>query len=150
MWMRIQSLIFAAALLGGCSTVMPVLETSSGNWQIIQAQAVWNPSAKKSAIAGDLIISTGPNNQSLIQFAKTPFTILTASKNAISWGIEFQGGYYKFSGRNQPPPRFIWFYLPQILDLHKAPVGWQLLWKDSVIHLARERSGETLDIYLLP
>jgi hypothetical protein len=120
----------------GCATTPNNLFTASGpGWHIQQGQALWTPKRGGPQIGGDIVLATDGNGRSLVQFDKTPLTIVTVQTTPDQWLIHFpQGGLWK--GHKPAPTRTIWLYLgdaiagkplPKPLHFEQKPDGnWRL------------------------
>jgi hypothetical protein len=140
------------ALLCGCQTPTQNLFTASGpGWHIQQGQALWRPRQGLPEFGGDLILATNADGWTLIQFDKTPLSMVFAQTTPTRWLIRFPQQQYSFSGHGLPPVRFAWLYLPAALAGKPLPLtlhferrpqgGWRL---------ENTGTGETLEGYLSP
>ncbi|MBI3870515.1 MAG: hypothetical protein HY299_18465 [Verrucomicrobia bacterium] len=100
-----------ALLLAGCRTasLLPPTNLSDSGWQTRQGQAVWRPTRRRVEIAGELLYATNANGKCFVQFSKPPFDLVTAQIMDGQWQIEFGNGQHHWSGRGNPPSRFVWF-----------------------------------------
>jgi hypothetical protein len=139
-------------LLCGCQTTTQSLFTASGpGWHIQQGQALWRPRQGLPEFGGDLILATNADGWALIQFDKTPLSMVLAQTTPTRWFIRFPQQQYSFSGHGLPPVRFAWLYLPAALAGKPLPLtlhferrpqgGWRL---------ENTGTGETLEGYLSP
>ena len=146
------SLSFCLMLFCGCQTIPQNLFTISGpGWRVEQGQALWTPKYGAPQFGGDLILATDANGRSLVQFDKTPLTIVTAQVTPQHWLLRFPQGGGFWEGHNPPPTRTIWPYLadalagkslPQPLRFEQEPGGnWRL---------ENTRTGEILEGFLSP
>ncbi|HEX7617196.1 MAG TPA: hypothetical protein VF480_00605 [Verrucomicrobiae bacterium] len=146
--------VFLAGLLFlcGCQTSNQSLFTAAGpGWRVQQGQALWRPQRGLPEFGGDFVLASDDAGRCLIQFDKTPMTILFAQTTSTHWLIRFPQRQMGFSGRGPGPKRFSWLYLPAALagkplpePLHfenKAGGGWRL---------ENSRTGETLEGFLSP
>jgi hypothetical protein len=136
----------------GCQTAAKSLFIASGpGWHIQEGQALWRPQRGYPEIGGDIVLASHEDGRCLIQFAKTPMSLVLAQTTTTNWLIEFPPARRTFSGRWQPPTRFAWLHLhAAILGKELAPSfrferepggGWRL---------ENTRSGETLKGFLAP
>jgi len=139
-------------LFCGCRTTTQSLFTASGSgWHVQQGQALWRPKQGLPEFGGDLVLASDDAGRALIQFDKTPLSMVFAQITPDHWLIRFPQRPMGFSGHGPGPTRFAWLYLPAALagkplplHLHferKADGGWRL---------ENTRTGETLEGYLSP
>ena len=146
-------LLFGIALLAGCQTVppLPAQNVAGPGWIVRQGQAVWRAQGKTPDIAGELLLATHPDGRSVLQFTKTPFPILMAQKVGPQWEIQLPPRQRVFSGKGEPPARFIWLHLARCLyEGDRPPDGWSLLWRDNRWLFENHSTGERLEGYLKP
>ncbi len=146
------ALLAALVLFCGCQTATRTLFTASGpGWHVQQGQALWRPKRGLPEFGGDLVLASHADGSCLIQFDKTPMSILSAQTTSTAWLISFPQRQMHFTGRGPGPARFAWLYLPAALagkplpsSLHferKADGGWRL---------ENTRTGETVEGFLSP
>lgn len=139
-------------LFCGCRTTTQSLFTASGpGWHIQQGQALWQPHSGLPEFGGDLVLASSPDGRALIQFDKTPLSMVFAQTTSNRWLIRFPQQQYSFSGHVPAPTRFVWLYLPAALD--GKPLPPPLLFghkSDGSWRLENSRTGETLEGYLSP
>jgi hypothetical protein len=139
-------------LLCGCQTTTQSLFTASGpGWHIQQGQALWQPRQGLPEFGGDLVFATNADGWALIQFDKTPLSMVLAQTTPNRWFIRFPQQQIHFSGHGPPPVRFAWLYLPAALAGKPLPLtlhferrpqgGWRL---------ENTGTGEVLEGYLSP
>jgi hypothetical protein len=104
---------------------MAPADLSIPDWTVWRGQAVWTREAERPPLAGELIIARHRNGDVLIDFSKPPFPVFTARTARGSWRIDFVERGRSHSGRGQPPKRFVWFRLPEILNGAPAPGSWR-------------------------
>lgn len=102
-------------------------------------------------VAGDLVVASHEDSRCLIQFSKTPMTLISVQTTPTHWLIQFPPRQMNFAGHRQPPVRFAWLYLHAALAGEQLPSplrfehqpegGWRL---------ENTRSGETLEGFLAP
>ena len=171
-----SAMLAMLALCGGCQTASKSLFTASGPaWHVQQGQALWCPGQGYPEIAGDVIMATDDQGRCLVQFAKTPLTIVSVQVTGSHWLIQFPPENLGFSGARtlptdvqpapfraprdfvpenlalRPPTRFLWVYLPDALSGRPLPAS---------LHFSREsdggwrfensRSGESVKGFLAP
>ncbi|HXP61218.1 MAG TPA: hypothetical protein VN829_12045 [Dongiaceae bacterium] len=154
-WQRGSLVIVLLAMLmlcDGCQTAATSLFTASGpGWHVQQGQALWRPGRGFPELGGDLVVARHEDGRCLIQFAKTPLSLVSVQTTPTQWLIQFPVARRAFSGRRRPPVRFAWLYLraalageplPEALRFEAKPGGsWRL---------ENTRSGETLEGFLPP
>jgi len=120
------AILVLAIFAAGCRTAppLPPADFSGYGWQVRHGQAVWKPSKGRPELAGEVIYATNPNGDSYVQFDKTPFTLAVARVVGDRWQIDFGGGKYIVNGHGQPPRRFAWFQLPQVLAGENLRSPW--------------------------
>jgi hypothetical protein len=139
-------------LLCGCQTTTQSLFTASGpGWHIQQGQALWRPKSGLPEFGGDLVFASDADGRTLIQFDKTPLSMVFAQTTPDRWLIRFPQRQMGFSGHGPEPTRFVWLYLPVALEGkplpppllfgHKPGGNWRL---------ENTRTGEILEGYLSP
>ena len=145
-------LLAVLALLCGCQTTTQSLFTASGpGWHIQQGQALWRPKQGLPEFGGDLVLASDANGRALIQFDKTPLSMVFAQTTPDRWLIRFPQQQYSFSGHGPAPTRFAWLYLPAALDDKRLPPPLLFGHKpDGSWRLENTRTGEILEGYLSP
>jgi hypothetical protein len=136
---------------GGCQTPQNLFTATGPGWHVQQGQALWRPKHGLPEFGGDLVLASDTGGQALIQFDKTPLSMVFAQTTTNRWLIRFPQGQMSFSGRDPAPTRFAWLYLPAALEgkklsppllfAHKPDGGW---------HLENTVTGEILEGYLSP
>ena len=119
-------------------------------WRVLQGQAVWTLPHGRSEIAGEVLVALGPNDRSLVQFSKSPFTLVVGQTTARRWEVEFPPQRKRYAGPGTPPKRVLWLYLPRLLAGKTAPAQWT--WKNSEGNwvLSNPVTGEKLEGFLAP
>ena len=147
------ALLSVAMLSAGCCTAgkTPLFTASGPGWHVQEGQALWRPRQGYPEIGGDVVMASHEDGRCLIQFAKTPMTLVSAQTTGTNWLIQFPPARMSFSGRRQPPTRFAWLYLyaalsgkplvPPFRFEREPDGGWRL---------ENPRSGETLKGFLAP
>lgn len=139
------------ALLCGCRTPQSLFMAAGPGWHIQQGQALWRPERGLPEFGGDLILASNPDGRALIQFDKTPLSMVFAQTTSNRWLIRFPQRQMGFSGHGPGPTRFAWLYLPAALAGKPLP---------SPLHFERQshdnwrlentRTGEIVEGYLSP
>ena len=74
----------------GCQTTTQNLFTATGpGWRIQQGQALWRPKQGLPEFGGDLILASDANGRCLLQFDKTPLSLVFAQTTPTRWFIRF-------------------------------------------------------------
>jgi hypothetical protein len=140
------------ALFCGCRTTTQSLFTASGpGWHVQQGQSLWRPEHGLPEFGGDLILASDADGRCLLQFDKTPMSMVFAQTTTNRWLIRFPQQQMGFSGHGSPPTRFAWLYLhaaltgeqlPPALHFERRPQGgWRL---------ENSHTGEILEGFLSP
>src|ERR1039457_3084928 len=155
---RLLCLMFWAALLpilvlsSGCQTSVKSLFIASGpGWHVQEGQALWRHRPGYPESGCDLGRASHEDGRCLIQFAKTPMSLVLAQTTGTNWLIQFPPARMSFSGRRQPPTRFAWLYLHAALSGEQLPPAFHFEREpDGGWRLENTRSGETLKGFLAP
>ena len=116
-----------------------------------EGQALWRPRRGYPEIGGDVVLASHEDGRCLIQFAKTPMTLVMAQTTGTNWLIQFPPAHMSFRGRRQPPTHFGWLYLHAALSGQPlAPPFHFEREPDGGWRLENPRSGETLKGFLAP
>ena len=140
-------------LLTGCQTARswPAIDAAQPGWRVREGQAVWTPKARSQAIAGEILLGTGPAGECLVQFSKTPFPLVTARRDTDAWQIEFGAGARRIGGLGSAPARWVWFQLPSAGRGEPLSSPWQCEpAADGGSRLANSRTGEKLEVWWTP
>src|SRR5687767_15391395 len=70
--------LFCLMFLLGCRATfdLPPVDLTQPGWQVRQGQAVWRPSANGPELTGELVWAAHPDGRFLLQFFKTPITMV--------------------------------------------------------------------------
>jgi len=144
--------LVALVLFCGCRTTKQSLFTASGpGWRVQQGQALWRPERGLPEFGGDLVLVSNADGRALIQFDKTPLSMVFAQTTTNCWLIRFPQRHMGFSGHGAGPTRFAWLYLPAALDGKELPPALHFERKpDGGWRLENTRSGEILEGFLSP
>jgi hypothetical protein len=139
-------------LFCGCQTMTQNLFTATGpGWRVQQGQALWRPKSGLPEFGGDLVLASDADGRALIQFDKTPLSMVFAQTTPTRWFIRFPQKQIHFSGYTPAPTRFAWLYLPAALDGKSLPLGFHFERKpDGGWRLENTATGELLEGYLSP
>ncbi len=170
-----SALLAGLLLCAGCQTSTRSLFTAAGpEWRVQQGQAVWRPGRKYPELGGDVLLVTDGQGRCLVQFSKTPMTLVSAQTTPGAWLIQFPPGEGRvlqppkelpgagmgkdgsgrplaFKGRQPAPGRFAWLYLGSALAGQPLPPAFRFERKpDGGWRLENTRSGEFLEGFLTP
>jgi hypothetical protein len=137
-------------IAGGCATArpMPQVNLEAPGWSLWTGQAVWQPPGERPRVAGELVAARNVNGDVLVSFSKPPFPVFTAQTAGSLWRLDITGRR-SYGGSGRPPKRFVWFWLPAMLDGGPAPGRWQLERPfDDELLLVNQRSGESIRVVL--
>ena len=138
-------------LCAGCSTTQSLFTATGPGWHVQEGQALWRPGRDLPEIGGDLVFAGNPDGRCLIQFDKTPMTLVFAQTTRTNWLIRFPPRHLGFTGRQAASTRFAWLYLPAALAGEPLPEPFRFQRKpDGGWRLENLRSGETLEGFLAP
>jgi hypothetical protein len=154
-WPRhfLWSVLLAVLVLScGCQTTTQSLFTATGpGWHVQQGQALWRPQRKLPEFGGDLVLASDAAGRALIQFDKTPLSMVFAQTTPDRWLIRFPQRQMGFTGSGPGPTRFAWLYLPSALAGKPLPSPFHFECKpDGNWRLENSRTGETLEGFLSP
>ena len=150
--LRLSAFGFLLLCVCGCQTAKTNLFTAAGpDWHVQQGQALWRPQRGLPEFGGDLVFATGDAGRCLIQFDKTPMTVLSAQTTSNRWLIKFPQRQLSFSGRKPAPTRLTWLYLPAALAGQPLPKNLHFQRKpDGGWRLENSRTGEIVEGFLSP
>ena len=149
---RFVVLQLSFAWLAGCAGArLPEIDLSAAEWNVRTGQAVWRPSSSRSPLAGEVILARHAGGDVWIHFSKPPLSIFTARTAGPRWTIDLSGHGRSRSGTGMPPRRFVWFFVPQVLDGAAPPAGWEArTTSDHRWRFRHSERGETIDLLLDP
>jgi fermentation-respiration switch protein FrsA (DUF1100 family) len=145
-------LLAVLVLAAGCQTSTTSLFTAAGpGWRVQEGQALWRPRRGYPELAGDLVAVTDQNGRCLLQFSKTPLTLVSAQVTSTNWLIQFPPQEMSFAGRGKPHARFLLLHLPAALASEPLPPPLRFERKpDGNWRLENPRTGETLEGKFFP
>jgi hypothetical protein len=110
--------IIASTCLSGCATSvdLPEVDLAADGWRIWTGQAVWTRNGESPPIAGEVIVARDDQGDVYASFSKPPLPIFSARTHDGTWRIDVVEGGKSYSGRGDPPKRFVWFDLPVVLE----------------------------------
>ncbi len=145
------ALLALAMFCIGCQTPKSLFTASGPGWRVQEGQALWRPSRGSPEIGGDLVLARDNNGCCLIEFSKTPMTLVSVQTTRTNWLIEFPPRRMSFIGRSKPLDHFTWLYLYSALCGEPLPAALVFQPKaDGGWRLENTRSGETLEGFLAP
>jgi hypothetical protein len=140
-------------LCSGCRTTREsdLFSTAGPGWHVQQGQAIWRPRRSMPELGGDLVMASHVDRRCVVQFLKTPLSLVLAQTSRTNWLIEFPPRQLGFKGRGSPPKRFAWLYLHAALTGEPLPTGFEFKRKsDGGWRLENTRSGESVEGFLGP
>ena len=149
---RSFAVILVVILFGtGCRSLppLPPVNLSEPGWTLKEGQAVWRSKRNAPEIAGEIMVATGKDGGTFVQFTKTPFPFIIARTQTNSWQLEVPTRNKRYAAAGHPPERIIWFHLPQALaglELQK-PWSWQA--KENQWRLENRSTGQSLEGYFV-
>lgn len=147
-WTNVFYLVIVLAC-AGCATFskpLPPVNLQQPGWNVRQGQAVWKlPVKGNHDIAGDVLLATGPDDKSFVQFSKTPFPILIGQTSANHWQVELPPQNKRYAGPGLPPKRLIWLYLPRALEGKSLPAQWRWTNSGTDWRLENPKTGESIE-----
>jgi hypothetical protein len=147
------ALLAGLMLSAGCCTgsKAPLFTVAGPGWHVQEGQALWRPRQRYPEIGGDVLLATHEDGRCLIQFSKTPISLMLAQTTGTNWLIQFPPAHMSFGGRRQPPTRFAWLYLHAALAGQPLPKTFRFDREpDGGWRLENTHSGETLRGFLVP
>ena len=147
-----SALLAILLLCAGCQTATKRLFTASGpGWRVQEGQALWRPGRDLPEISGDLVLAVHEDGRCLVQFDKTPLSLVSVQTTPTEWLIRFSARRMGFSGRGPGPTRFAWLYLQTALAGEPLPPPLRFECQpDGNWRLANPRTGETLEGKFFP
>ena len=148
----------AVALLIACRTPpkLPPIDLSQAGWQVQQGQAVWKPNKNAPELSGELVWAAHPDGRFLLQFLKTPITLVEAQGSKDAWQISFPPQGRTLSGVGQladargSVQRLGWLYLARGLQGQALTRQWTFSGTADAWKLANARTGEVIEGFLRP
>ena len=138
-------------LFCGCRTPQSLFTATVPGWHIRQGQALWRPERGLPEFGGDLVLVTDTKGRALIEFDKTPLSMVFAQVTPDRWLIRFPQKKMNFSGYRFKPARFAWLYLPAAVGGRPLPKPFDFKMKsDGTWRLENTRTGELIEGYLSP
>ena len=137
--------------LVSCSRIvsLPEVDLEDPEWTIWEGQALWTPRSDRTAVAGDLIVARNADGDVLISFSKSPFPIFTAQTSGRLWRIDFVDKGRSYYGIGRPPKKFVWFFLPELIEGVPAFKHWEIQdVEDGEWSMSNRKTGETIRVVL--
>ena len=146
------ALLTTALFSSGCQTATKSLFAATGpGWHVQEGQALWRPGREYPELGGDLVLASDEDGHCLVQFAKTPMTLVSVQTTRTNWLLQFPSQRMEFSGRGLGPVRFAWLYLHTALAGEPLPSSLHFERKpDGGWRLENTSSGETMEGFLAP
>lgn len=147
-----STLLAGLVLFCGCQTTNKSLFTASGpDWKVQVGQALWRPGHKLPEVGGDLVLAQDQQGRRLVEFDKTPISLVSAQMTSNRWLVHFPQQDMTFGGHGPGPTRFLWLYLPVALAGEKLPSKLHFDRKpDGGWRLENAHTGESLEGFLAP
>ena len=149
--MRLGALCFVCLLSVGCKTAseLPQVDLSQPGWRVRQGQAIWKSNRDAPELSGELVWATHRDGQFLLQFLKTPITLVDAQGDDERWRISFPPEGRTFAGRrsSRAADRFAWLYLARALRGEKPAGDWAFFKHGERWALGSARTGEMIEGY---
>ncbi len=113
-------------MLAACRTtpVLPPADLDQPGWMMKHGQALWRPPSGGSGLAGELTAAMRPDGSVLLEFSKTPLTLVVARITPELWELNLVAENRSLSGRGNPPSRSAWLALALALSKRALPRGW--------------------------
>lgn len=140
-------------LFCGCATTtnQNLFTVSGPGWHVQQGQALWTPQHGAPQFGGDLVIASDNNGRALVQFDKTPLTIVTAQVTSNQWQIRYPQFGHFWKGHGSAPTQAAWLYLPAALAGKPLLKPMHFEQKpDGNWRLENDKTGEILEGFLSP
>ena len=141
-------------LLLGCRTVseLPQVDLSQPGWRVLQGQAVWKPNRDALELSGEVLWAANRDGRYLLQFLKTPITLVEAQGDQERWQISFpaEGRTLKGSAARLPSRQLGWLCLARALRGEKSGGDWAFFRKGEKWALGNAQTGEMIDGYFRP
>ncbi|HKQ40802.1 MAG TPA: hypothetical protein VJ063_22230, partial [Verrucomicrobiae bacterium] len=92
------------------------------------------------------------DGQFLLQFLKTPITLVEAQGDDQRWRISFPPQNRTLGGRSSSRAfdRIGWLYLARVLQTKQPAGDWAFLWRGDRFTLGNARTGEMIEGYFRP
>jgi hypothetical protein len=137
----------------GCRTTpsLPPANLAEPGWRVRHGQVLWTARRGAPEVAGELVLATRRDGQSVVQFVKTPLPILVAQTTTRLWQIQFVPQNRTLSGTLPVSTRFAWLQLPAALAGQALPAEYEFGQHDLRFwRLENHRTGEVIEGYLTP
>lgn len=140
-------------MMSGCQTpsqkFLPEANLAGPGWEITRGQAMWKPGRNKKEYVGDFVAGYNPGgDSSYAEFNKALVPVLKARTIGSSWQLHFLGTRATKKGSQGLNPKWIWPYVPRLLQPGaRPPEGWELERAQDHITLKNPDSGEVLELY---
>jgi hypothetical protein len=147
------ALLASLPLCSGCRTprASDLFATTGPGWRIQEGQALWRPRKGMPELGGDIVMASNSDGRCVVQFMKTPMSLVLAQTSRTNWLIEFPPRNMGFMGKGSPPKRFAWLHLHAAFVGDTLPPGFGFQRKpDNGWRLENERSGESVEGFLGP
>jgi hypothetical protein len=151
----LSALIACSLILPGaaCRTTQPLppVDLTEPGWNLRHGQAIWHLPNSDTEFAGELTSARHPDGTILLEFTKTPMTLVVARLDSHSWELNFVADNRNYRGRGRPPSRSAWLVLALALAARPLPGNWEWHGSDSGNwRLTNSTSGEQIRGYWQP
>jgi hypothetical protein len=153
LWAFYLALGMGLLFLSGCATnkTETLFTVSGSGWHVQQGQALWTPKRGAPQFGGDLVVASDGNGRTLIQFDKTPMSLVGVQTTTNQWLIRFPQGGGVWKGHEPAPTRTIWLHLNEALAGKPMPKPLHFEQKpDGNWRLENPSTGESLEGFLSP
>jgi hypothetical protein len=147
------ALLASLVLPIGCRTPKEshLFTTTEPGWHVQEGQALWRPRRGMPELGGDIVMASRADGRCVIQFIKTPMSLVVAQTSLTNWLIQFPPRQIGFKGGGSAPNRFAWLYLHSALAGDALPAAFQFGQKpDGGWKLENSHSGESVEGFLGP
>jgi hypothetical protein len=148
---------FACAVITfaiGCRTPakLPPVDLAERGWRVREGQAVWRPGTKGPELSGEFVWAAHKDGRFLLQFLKTPLTIVEARGNQDAWEVSFPADRRTIRGSQgrSLSRRLAWLNLAMALRGERLSEEWAFTKTKSGWILANASTGEMIEGYLTP
>lgn len=139
-------------LLTGCAArpeFAPV-DLASADWRVWSGQAIWQIESSAAPIAGDVVVAKADPGRVYATMSKAGLPVFVARAEADGWMLQVTPTGIDRARRGEPPSRFAWFNVPQLLaDPESTMPGWTVDRSSAgQLILFNTESGERIQLFL--
>ena len=103
----------------------PDLDLDSPGWRVRTGQALWAAEGGDRPIAGDIVIALNEDGGAWIDFSTSSVPVFQARISGDYWWIDMFLKDKHWSGRGDPPARFVWFAVIDAVFESEPPRNWE-------------------------